>query len=34
MRKNDADYFFIEAGGFSARQKDCWKPPLVVMKRK
>ena len=27
------DYLFIEAGGFSTRNKPGWKSPLYVMKR-
>jgi len=27
------EYFFLEAGGFSTRNKPGWKSPLYVMKR-
>ena len=29
----DADYLFIEAGGFNESNPRDWKSPLVVMKR-
>lgn len=29
----DAEYLFIEAGGFSAQNKVGWKSPLIVMKK-
>jgi hypothetical protein len=29
----DADYLFIEAGGFSTRNKPDWKCPWFVMRR-
>ena len=30
---DDSEYLFIEAGGFSTRNKPGWKPMLYVMKR-
>ncbi|MDP6524096.1 MAG: hypothetical protein QGI24_04460 [Kiritimatiellia bacterium] len=34
QRVCDDDYLFVEAGGFSERNKEDWKSPLLVMKRK
>ena len=32
-RVGDDDYLFVEAGGFSTRQREGWKTPYYVMKR-